>query len=552
MRFSTLLSLLLFSIVLTHAAILEVPSVYSTIQEGILASENGDTVLVAEGEYFENIDFRGRSIVVGSMFVIDSDIEHVPNTIINGSQPVDADTGSVVRIINGEDSTTALVGFTITGGTGTRFRDQSDQQFYVEGGGVLVENSDVLIAYNFIMYNEATRDPDATVSSGGGGIRYGYCAPRIHNNVIMYNTGRYGAGIVSFFADGDLQHNVLANNEGGQDYGGGGLWIGGAGHSTSVVNCNITGNASALSGGGIRLFAGTLNAHSNIIWGNRANTGSQQVGGSAANLHLDYCCVAGGHAGLDNVADYPMFLTNNMRLHPMSPCIDTGHPDLAWNDEDETRNDMGINGGPGSTWYPPFGDQQLFIPSQEYELIGEPQVAHIPIFNRGVIGVTVDSLTLVVGEDILIDDVLPEVRPFNADTVYVRRPHFGEQVVFDTLEIYHSDEDVPSPVRIALFAVGTSDAESPSIVPREFALHPACPNPFNPATTIRFALPRDEFVTLVVHNLQGREVANLIQDRLSAGEHAIEWNAENLASGTYFATLQAGKWQSNQKILLLK
>lgn len=552
MRIFVLSLLVLLATLLTHAAIRDVPSVYPTIQEGILAAENGDTVLVAEGEYFENLDFRGRSIVVGSLFVVDSDIEHVPNTIINGSQPVDADTGSVVRIINGEDSTTALIGFTITGGTGTKFRDQSDQQFYVEGGGVLIENSDPLIAYNFIMYNEATRDPDGTVSAGGGGIRYGYCAPRIHNNVIMYNTGRYGAGVVSFFADGELQHNAIANNEGGQDYGGGGLWIGGAGHATTLINCNITGNASALSGGGIRLFAGVLNAHSNIIWGNRANTGSQQVGGATGNLHLDYNCVSGGHAGLDNVADYPMFLTNNMRLHPMSPCIDTGNPDNAWNDEDETRNDMGIFGGPGSTWYPPFGDQQLVIPTLEYELVGEPQVAHIPLLNYGVIGVTVDSLTLVVGEEILIDDELLEVRPFNADTVFVRRPHIGEQTIFDTLEIYHSDEDVPNPVRITLFAVGTSAVESPAIVPADFALYPAFPNPFNPSTMIRFTLPHEEFVSLTVHDLQGREVAKLMQSRLAAGEHAITWNAANLASGTYFTTLQAGKWHSNQKLLLLK
>ncbi len=362
----------LFSTLLTHAALREVPSVYSTIQDGILAAEDGDTVLVAEGEYFENIDFRGRNIVVGSLFVIDSDIEHVPNTIINGSQPAHEDTGSVVRIINGEDSTTALIGFTITGGTGTKFRDQSDQQFYVEGGGIIIENSyDPLIAYNFIMNNEATREPAGTISSGGGGIRYGYCAPRIYNNVIMYNAGRYGGGIVSFFADGDLRHNVIANNDGGQDYGGGGLWVGGAGHTTTISNCDIVGNSSALTGGGIRLFAGILNGHSNIIWGNRASNGSQQVGGAAGNLHLDYNCVQGGQAGTDNVSDYPLFLTQNLRLHPLSPCIDSGNPDPLWSDEDETRNDMGIYGGPGSTWYPPYGDQQLVIPTLEYELVGE-------------------------------------------------------------------------------------------------------------------------------------------------------------------------------------
>ncbi|MBL0061646.1 MAG: hypothetical protein IPP40_09245 [bacterium] len=244
MQFIVLILLALTASV-THAAIRRVPQDYATIQAAILATQDHDTVLVAEGTYVENFDFRGHNIVVGSEFVVDGNIDHIPNTILDGSQPANSDTGSVVRIISGEDSTTALIGFSITGGTGTKFRDQSDNLWYVEGGGVIIENSDPLIAFNVIVNNSATRQPAGTQSAGGGGIRYGYCSPKIHNNVILQNSGKYGGGIVSFFADGDIRNNVIANNDGGQAYGGGGLWIGGAGHSTTLINNTIGGNERA-------------------------------------------------------------------------------------------------------------------------------------------------------------------------------------------------------------------------------------------------------------------------------------------------------------------
>ncbi|MBL0061647.1 MAG: T9SS type A sorting domain-containing protein [bacterium] len=97
-----------------------------------------------------------------------------------------------------------------------------------------------------------------------------------------------------------------------------------------------------------------------------------------------------------------------------------------------------------------------------------------------------------------------------------------------------------------------SDASPSPGVPFDFALHSAYPNPFNPSTTIAFALPSEQLVKIAIHDIQGREVAQLVNSRLSAGEHVVEWNASRFASGTYFATLHAGKWQAQTKLTLLK
>ncbi|HWR69941.1 MAG TPA: hypothetical protein VN415_02695, partial [Dehalococcoidia bacterium] len=94
---------------------------YATIQAAIDASNDGDTVVVSEGTYMENIRYRGKAIVVGSLYLVDSDTTHIAKTIIDGSSSTQADSGSVVYFVDGEDTTSVLCGFTIQGGSGTRY-----------------------------------------------------------------------------------------------------------------------------------------------------------------------------------------------------------------------------------------------------------------------------------------------------------------------------------------------------------------------------------------------------------------------------------------------
>ena len=101
-----------------------VPAQYSTIQSAINASINRDTVLVQPGTYFENINFRGKNIVLTSKYYQNSDYSFIQTTIINGSTPQFPDSASCVIFNRNEDSTTVLQGFTITGGTGTKWTDE--------------------------------------------------------------------------------------------------------------------------------------------------------------------------------------------------------------------------------------------------------------------------------------------------------------------------------------------------------------------------------------------------------------------------------------------
>ena len=89
-------------------------------------------------------------------------------------------------------------------------------------------------------------------------------------------------------------------------------------------------------------------------------------------------------------------------------------------------------------------------------------------------------------------------------------------------------------------------------LPREFALEQNYPNPFNPETVIQFALPEAGNVLLIVYNIQGGEVAELVNGWVEAGNHEVMFNGSNQASGVYFYKLNAGNFTAVKKVILLK
>lgn len=78
------------------------------------------------------------------------------------------------------------------------------------------------------------------------------------------------------------------------------------------------------------------------------------------------------------------------------------------------------------------------------------------------------------------------------------------------------------------------------------------PNPFNPATQIKFSLPRDSAVTLTVYNVRGQAVAKLADGPLTAGEHTFTWNAVEYPSGVYFYRLEGPGFSETKKMTMLK
>jgi len=91
-----------------------------------------------------------------------------------------------------------------------------------------------------------------------------------------------------------------------------------------------------------------------------------------------------------------------------------------------------------------------------------------------------------------------------------------------------------------------------SLLPKEFSLKQNFPNPFNPVTLIKYELPHDEFVTLKIYDLLGREVFVLVNGFEQAGYKIVRFDASRIASGVYFYKMKAGNFQAMKKLLLVK
>ncbi|RPI15216.1 MAG: T9SS C-terminal target domain-containing protein [Ignavibacteriae bacterium] len=90
-------------------------------------------------------------------------------------------------------------------------------------------------------------------------------------------------------------------------------------------------------------------------------------------------------------------------------------------------------------------------------------------------------------------------------------------------------------------------------IPADYALMQNFPNPFNPATNIRFDMPKAGLVKLVVYDVTGRAVTTIINNSsYNAGKHTIQFNGENLSSGIYFYKIEAGEYVEIKKMILIK
>jgi predicted outer membrane repeat protein len=178
-----------FTFFYTAATVFHIPSDLPTIQQGIVWAAEGDTVLVEEGTYYENLRFYKKNLLVtGDFWASPNSIDTtvINRTIIDGSQLSRGDdAGSVVYFSSEVDSNSALMGFTIRGGTGTKVGEGADER--MSGGGIFCDvGSSPTIAYNVITENQVAHD--------GGGIYVNSAAPNILHNIITNNSTIFGSG----------------------------------------------------------------------------------------------------------------------------------------------------------------------------------------------------------------------------------------------------------------------------------------------------------------------------------------------------------------------
>jgi hypothetical protein len=105
-------------------------------------------------------------------------------------------------------------------------------------------------------------------------------------------------------------------------------------------------------------------------------------------------------------------------------------------------------------------------------------------------------------------------------------------------------------IKTASLTVGINN--NSNTVPAEFALHQNYPNPFNPVTSIRYDVPRNSHVSIKVFDVTGKQITELVSGEKQAGIYETSFDASDFASGIYFYRMEAGKFSSVLKMILIK
>jgi len=572
-----------------RAEIINVPDDFETIQAGIEAAEDGDTVLVQPDVYRENIDYDGHNIVVGSLFITTGDTSFIERTIIDGDE-----NDTVVQIASGENEETVLSGFTLQNGSGVLgggvfCRNSSpsldhliihDNYSRQQGGGIYIDRD-----ANPLITNVLVTDNESYISSTGGGI---YCTDRsnatLHNCEITANSAGYGGGIALRDSSNMTLTNVSVLDNFADDYGAG-IYCNYHSHLT-LNNVRVIGNGNdnddCYLGGGIYCCRSEMELTNVTIMGNHSSSEGGGILCSSSLISITNSVIilnstdgSGGGMMLDTRSNVTM---NRVIVAGNSACRNGGGILHCPRYSGEVQLDMifvvtalnsaGLNGG---GFFLSNGSNSTLVngiiwsnsPQQVYSPRGQ-ELNHLTISHSNIEG----------GEDDMegnhnLDLNWLEGNLFNA-------PNFVDPDNND----YNLSEDSPCIEAGTAFFVFNDDTllnltpndyigQAPDIgalesefswisgeerfLPTQMILYPAYPNPFNASTTIHYTIPFPTHVSLVLYDPMGRKVKSIHDGHCQAGNYKAILNADFLNSGVYFVKLRSSDIMTHsRKMVVIK
>jgi hypothetical protein len=537
-----------------------------SIQKCINYSVDGDTIIVANGVYYESL------IVNKYLWLIGSSMD---STVIDG---------------------TGLADITID--------FQSDgyiKCFIIKGKGEGTSNSvciGAILTNSFIKFCKiinADRGIGLTWSSSVvdqciiNNVRYGYstycaidtCNPVLKNSIISILSDTYAVNIGTG-SIATLNNNIIGNFNSSRGIGivfdasnnrilnnivlGFIRNIDGYATDTAIVHNNIS------SYGSERGF--TINTktdmRNNIVINNETGVVGPSNTNSDYNLYWqNNTHTTGGFAVNDIIAD-PMFVndttptfggTYDYHLQAYSPAIDRGDPNIL--DVDGSRSDIGAYGGPGGETYtyidlPPRAPVNLnAVVENGYVSLSwnrntEADTAYYNVYRDTIMNFTIDSTKLVGSPtDTFYTELLPEA----IINLYYKVTAVDNQ----------GNESLPSEEEVVVVTTGKDDWK----VVDEYFLYQNYPNPFNPSTNIGYKLKERGYIKLMVYDIKGELILVLVNQVQEAGYHEVNFDAEysmpdtdhktnGLASGIYLYRIEVigegniPRFSGMKKMILVK
>ena len=506
---------------------------FDTIQAAIDIAVEGDTILIHDGIYEEDLHIFEKQIVLGSLLLTDNDSSHIQNTIIQGNNH------RLLTIENIPDTSFTINGLTFRNGHGynggaiyVRHSNPvfdkcviDDNSAENQGGGVYNYHSNSVFRNCNITNNE---------SPGGGGVANEYSDSEFHQCRITNNTAYSGGGIHNYYSSVIIKESLISENTATNGNGGGidNLYESEIYLANNVINSNL-----AVLGGGLYFKGGAEGSViNNLFFANNAST----AGGAircrwASPTILNNTLVANeagsSGGGLDFYDRSDPDLYNNIIWDNSAP--NGNQIAITSSYADPNFYNCDIQNGFDGFYFENEDDYQGIF---ENNIDQDPDFISNTDFNLRENSPCIDSGTMAFPDSIL----MPEVDLNNNPRI------FGDNIDIGAYE--WNDTGIPNG----------------EFSNKKYQIY-NYPNPFgstkdgnHASTNIIFNLPENSKVKLNIYNIKGQKVITLTEKPYSQGTHSLTWKGENSAgntvtSGIYFYQLSINnKKKIIKKCLLLK
>jgi hypothetical protein len=527
----------------------------NSIQTAVLNAQDQDTILIQDGVYDETVVMYGKTLIIGSEFLLDGDTLHTANTLIRSvnSRP---DTQSCFVYSYGEQRSGHLVGLSLQGECGTRIAftqnfagagvyfdsygtqaaGLSVDHCYFDhctapyGGAAFITGQENL-SYPLVSFDHC-RFSDCTAELFAGAVEAGICTLQVRSCVFEHDScgANAGAGIV-------IRATLTMDSCSIHDCRG---WSGGLACdrcSGSITNTNFVANVST---------------------GGRA--GYAHLGVSASSLLVSRCYFGESLSG-----EPPVYLGGNVPFHFVGNVVessvtvqttgtlvtsDASNGEVAYN---VIRNNDNINGGAIYA----FSGARVRVHHNYFT----NNTSQNPNFASVILSVTdgrptIDSNVIVGNEGPVIDFALGYHVTLDARNNWWGHPSGPYHPTLNPTG--QGDTLLSDSVLFIPWLTEPPDTNLPNSVsedypsrPRSWQLLAAYPNPFNSTLRITFAGFGGSDFELTLYDLLGRIVDVIYRGQITGGELSYEAPA-SLASGVYFVRATSGATMQSRKVIFLK
>lgn len=570
----------------------QVPGEFSFLRDAVNSAAPGDTIKVLASHALGATTLLGRGLQIRGGYAADytaRDPLGTP-TVITG-----AVNNPALQFVGPVDQTCVIDGFRVQGGGGRLFADIPYAGKY--GGGIMMNGTSPTLRNLLITNNSCGGTNELGL---GGGIALHNSQAVLEHITISGNTAIYGAGVFVYrgsptFTDVVIDGNTLNTSNFAYVPLGGGLHILDA--TVDLVDVTVADHADADKGGGLYIAGVNTVSHVTMtrgsVSGNTAKTNGAGISATGGSLDLvdveltgnsrstTATFLSGGAlyaSSVDVSVDGAVIDQND--AHAGAGAQFANCPDVQLNSSVFTRNSGQLFAGnlyvstcTSATLTNltiadnscPTGGAGLYVVSTPISIANT-----ISAFNTGA-GATANGMMFTgVTPTLSCNDVFGNqgaayggvADPTGTNGNVAVDPEFCDRPEGD----YRVDPSGPcAPDHSggcgligALEAVcGVVNAVEDPAVPAAFRVDHAFPNPFNPQTTIRFAIPEAARTTVTIYDLKGRLVKTLVDADLAAATHAVEWRGDDahgrsVAAGVYFYRVTSGRHDSVGRMALIK